>query len=340
MPGSRRSLTFVAPRSVGVRDEPLPAPHAGQVLVETLVSAISPGTELLVYRGRVPAGMPLDSTISELAGPFAYPLKYGYAAVGRIVALGADVGRDWLGQLVVGFHPHESHFVAAPGTLLRVPPGVTAEAAAFLPSAETAVTLLMDGQPIVGERVAVFGQGLVGLLCAALLARFPLAELVTLDRHPMRRTWSTDLGADRCLDPAAGEIERLRSSFDLTYELSGNPAVLDDAIGVTGFDGRVVIGSWYGDQPATVALGGTFHRSRIRLISSQVSTIAPRWSGRWSKARRLGVAWRMLAEIEPTRLITHRFPLSRAAEAYDLLDRRPDEAVAVLLTYEAPCTSA
>src|SRR2546426_8589881 len=239
MPDSRRSLSFVAPRSVGVRDEPLPAPHAGQVLVETLVSAISPGTEMLVYRGQVPAGMPLDSTIADLAGAFAYPLKYGYAAVGRIVALGADVGRDRLGQLVVGFHPHESHFVASPSTLLGVPPGVTAEAAAFLPNVETAVTLLMDGQPIVGERVAVFGQGLVGLLSTAVLARFPLGELVTLDRHPLRRTWSVDLGAERCLDPAApGEIERLSSSFDLTYELSGNPAVLDDAIGVTGFDGR------------------------------------------------------------------------------------------------------
>jgi len=295
---------------------------------------------MLVYRGQVPAGMPLDSTIADLAGAFAYPLKYGYAAVGRIVALGADVGRDRLGQLVVGFHPHESHFVASPSTLLGVPPGVTAEAAAFLPNVETAVTLLMDGQPIVGERVAVFGQGLVGLLSTAVLARFPLGELVTLDRHPLRRTWSVDLGAERCLDPAApGEIERLRSSFDLTYELSGNPAVLDDAIGVTGFDGRVVIGSWYGDRPATLALGGTFHRSRIRLIGSQVSTIAPRWTGRWSKARRLGVAWRMLAAIEPTRLITHRFPLCRAAEAYDLLDQRPDEAVAVLLTYDPPCTS-
>ena len=102
---------------------------------------------------------------------------------------------------------------------------------------------------------------------------------------------------------------------------------------ITGFDGRVVIGSWYGDRPAHLRLGGPFHRSRMRLISSQVSTIAPRFARRWSQARRREVAWRMLAETDPARLITHRFPVSRADEAYDLLDRRPQEAVQVMLTY-------
>lgn len=334
MTACRRSLYFVAPHLVAVREEPLSPPGAGEVVVETVVSAISSGTEMLVYRGRVPADMPLDSSIPALAQAFAFPLKYGYAAVGRITTLGADIGREWLGELVMGFHPHESHFLTRPAELVLVPAGVSPEAAAFLPNVETAVTFLMDGQPIVGEHVAVFGQGVVGLLTTALLARIPLSDLVTLDRHPLRRGRSLDLGAHRAVDPAAaGELERLRSSFDLSYELSGSPAVLDEAIAVTGFDGRVVIGSWYGDRPAHLRLGGSFHRSRMRLISSQVSTIAPRFAGRWSQARRREVAWRMLAEIDPARLITHRFPLSRADEAYDLLDRRPQEAVQVMLTY-------
>ncbi|MGH8906981.1 MAG: zinc-dependent alcohol dehydrogenase [Egibacteraceae bacterium] len=336
MSGCRRSLYFVAPHRVAVREEPLPPPAAGQVLVETLVSAISPGTEMLVYRGQVPAGLPLDSSISALAEAAAFPVKYGYAAVGRVARLGAEVSREWRGRLVVGLHPHESHFWASPSELIPAPPGVSPEAAAFLPNVETAVTFLMDGQPIVGEHVAVFGQGVVGLLTTALLARIPLSGLVTFDRHPLRRGWSLDLGAHRAVDPAVpGELDPLRSSFDLAYELSGSPAALDQAICVTGFDGRVVIGSWYGDRRADLSLGGAFHRSRMRLISSQVSTIAPRWAGRWSRARRLEVAWRMLAAVDPARLITHRFPVSRAAEAYDLLDRRPEEAVAVLLTYDA-----
>ena len=114
---------------------------------------------------------------------------------------------------------------------------------------------------------------------------------------------------------------------------TGWPVILRCERGCTGFDGRAVIGSWYGDRPAHLRLGGSFHRSRMRLISSQVSTIAPRFAGRWSQARRREVAWRMLAEIDPVRLITHRFPVSRADEAYDLLDRRPQEAVQVMLTY-------
>jgi threonine dehydrogenase-like Zn-dependent dehydrogenase len=96
----------------------------------------------------------------------------------------------------------------------------------------------------------------------------------------------------------------------------------------------VVIGSWYGQKRPDLNLGGRFHRSRIRLISSQVSTLAPEWTGRWSKARRLQVAWCMLEQVRPARLITHRFPLTQAAQAYALLDQHPEEAIQVLLTYE------
>ena len=330
-----RALYFEAPRCVTVREEPLAPPGDGEVMAETLVSAISPGTELRVYRGEVPRGMLVDSSIPALAGEFAYPLRYGYAAVARVAELGAGVDAAWRGRLVVSLHPHQSHFLARPSELIPVPLGLSPEEAAFLPNVETAVNFLMDGRPIVGERVAVFGQKVVGLLTTALLARLPLAGLVALDRHPLRRRWSLELGAHDAVDPAeTGVLDRLRGTADLTYELSGDPAALDQAIAATGFGGRVVIGSWYGDRPATLSLGGAFHRSRIQLVSSQVSTLAPRWTGRWSKARRLEVAWRMLAAVRPARLVTHRFPLARAAEAYNLLDRRPEEAVQVLLTYE------
>jgi alcohol dehydrogenase len=118
---------------------------------------------------------------------------------------------------------------------------------------------------------------------------------------------------------------------DLTYELSGNPAALDQAIAATGFSGRVVIGSWYGQKRVDINLGGRFHRSRIRLISSQVSTLA-QVERRWSKARRLQVAWWMLEQVQPARLITHRFPLAQAAQAYAMLDQHPEEAMQVILT--------
>lgn len=339
----RRSLYFVGPGRVEVRTEPQPDPGPGQVLVATLCSGISPGTEMLLYRNEFPGEVALDATIDALAGRFGYPLKYGYGAVGRVAAVGPQVAREWLDRLVFAFHPHESHFVAEPKVLLPVPAGLTPEVATLLPNLETAVVFLLDGAPLVGEQVAVFGQGIVGLLLTALLARMPLKVLATLDLHPQRRQLSKRLGAHLSLDPAASETwARLQAALsgegdyagaDLTYEVSGSPAALDQAIAITGFHGRVVIGSWYGRKPAELHLGGAFHRSRIRLLSSQVSTLGPELSGRWSKARLRATAWRLLMEVRPDFLITHRFDLAEAAAAYELLDRRPGEAVQVVLTY-------
>jgi len=341
----RLALYFTAPYEVSVREESLPLPAAGQVLVQTLVSAISAGTELLVYRGQAPADASIDEAIPALAGKFAFPLKYGYAAVGRVTEVGDDVGPEWRGKTVFAFNPHESLFLSSPDELMPVPFSLSPEEASLLPNMETSVNFLMDGQPLIGEQVVVFGQGVVGLLTTALLARLPLASLLTLDRYDLRRRKSLALGAQASLDPEASDsLTRLTSLLrkehsdtraDLTYELSGDPRALEKAIEVTGFSGRVVIGSWYGQKQVGLNLGGHFHRSRIRLISSQVSTIAPQCAGRWNKSRRLQTAWQMLRNLKPAHLITHRFPLAQAARAYALLDRHPEEAIQVILTCEA-----
>jgi 2-desacetyl-2-hydroxyethyl bacteriochlorophyllide A dehydrogenase len=339
----RQALYFIAPRQVEVRDEDLEVPSYGQLLVRTLVSAISPGTEALIYRGQAPQDLGLDETIAALAGDFTFPLKYGYSAVGRVESLGPGVAREWQDRLVFAFHPHESHFLATPDELLLLPPEASPDDAVFFPNMETAVTLLLDGQPLMGEQVAVFGQGIVGLLLTGLLARWPLASLVTVDLHSRRRLASETLGAHASLDPSApGAQEKLLSLLqgprpypgaDLTYEISGNPTALDQAIAATGFSGRVVIGSWYGQKRADLQLGGRFHRSRMRLISSQVSSIAPELTGRWNKTRRYHLTWQMLQEINPARFITHRFPLTQAPLAYELIDRNPAEVIQVVLTY-------
>jgi len=309
-----------------------------------MVSAISPGTEMLVYRGQWPEGVPIDASIPALSGGFHYPLKYGYSAVGRIVAVGANVDESWLDRTVFAFNPHESCFVADLDRVVPLPDGLAAEKAALLPNMETAVTFVLDGSPLLGENVAVVGQGVVGLLTTALLARLPLTCLAAFDIFSLRREASLSLGAHIALDPVDGNaFSRLTEHFvqsggdghaDLTYELSGNPVALDLAIAVTGFSGRVVIGSWYGAKRAAIDLGGHFHRSRMRLISSQVSTLSPDLSGRWNTARRMKVALNMLTRIDVANLITHRFPISQAAQAYDMLHRSPEQAIQVLLTYE------
>jgi len=341
----RLALYFTGPQGVSVREEQILAPAAGQVLVQAMVSAISPGTELLVYRGQIPADLAIDETITALSGEFRFPLKYGYAVVGHVKTVATDVAPEWKGRLVFAFHPHESCFLTSPAELVPLPATLSPEEATFLPNMETAVNFLMDGQPVIGERVVVFGQGVVGLLTTALLAQLPLGKLVTLDRYPFRREYSLSLGAHASLDPDAPDTvtqlyallqaaDRSPTGADLSYELSGNPAALDRAIAATGFSGRVVVGSWYGQKRANLELGGRFHRSRIRLLSSQVSTLAPEWTGRWTKARRLQVAWQMLEQVKPARFITHRFSLAQAPEAYDLLDQHPEEALQVLFTYD------
>lgn len=228
---------------------------------------------------------------------------------------------------------------------------------------ETAVNLVQDGAPILGERVLVLGQGVIGLLTASLLKEFPLEKLVTSDRYPLRRKASLEIGVDDSFDPRLLEenfsgsgskhqfgYAQIRSmpstnttpavnqfsyaqNFDLTFELSGSPSALNDAIALTAFSGRIVIGSWYGEKRAPIDLGGAFHRSRIQLISSQVSTIAPVLSGRWDKARRFGVAWEALRRIQPQKWITHRFPIEEAEKAYRLLDNHPEETIQVIFNY-------
>jgi threonine dehydrogenase-like Zn-dependent dehydrogenase len=197
---------------------------------------------------------------------------------------------------------------------------------------ETAVNLVQDGAPILGEKVAVAGQGVVGLLTTALLAYFPLARLLTLDNLAIRQEASHNLGAHKSI--SSNEIPKADlGQYDLVFELSGNPAALDTAIALCRQNGRVVIGSWYGTKKALVDLGGRFHHARIQLISSQVSTIAPALSGRWDKARRFEIAWEMLRRIKPARLITARHDLSEVATVYEQLDRSPKEQIQSVFVY-------
>jgi 2-desacetyl-2-hydroxyethyl bacteriochlorophyllide A dehydrogenase len=306
--------------------------------VETLCSAISAGTELLIYRGQFPKEL-ADSN-DALSSGLKYPLAYGYACVGIVKETGARVDQSLKDRLVFAFQPHTTRFIARPETLFPIPEGIGPEAACFLPNMETAVNLVQDAAPLLGERALVLGQGVIGLLAASLLSEFPLEKLAVADHLELRRkalhVGRSTLNVQRFDSGVPNFRDQVKSFLpdgaDLTLELSGSPSALNDAIGLTAFSGRVVIGSWYGEKRAALDLGGAFHRSRLKLISSQVSTIAPELSGRWDKSRRFGVAWDALARIRPGKWITHRFPLHQAAEAYRLLDENPQEAIQVIFT--------
>lgn len=329
-----RTLYFTSPKQIEIRETTLPNLKDHEVLVETICSAISAGTEMLVYRGQFPH---LNDSHDAVSSDLNYPLAYGYACVGRVKEIGKQADKSLQDNLVFAFQPHTSSFIADPSTLIPIPASLSPQAACFLPNMETAVNLVQDGAPILGERVLVLGQGIIGLLTASLLNEFPLENLITVDQFELRRK-ALHIAGEKLNVQSLSPDDLRRSTWgekkaDLTFELSGSPAALNNAIEFTTFSGRIVIGSWYGQKHAPIDLGGSFHRSRIKLISSQVSTISPELSSRWDKSRRFEVTWKALERIQPEKWITQHFSLNEAEKAYSLLDEHPQETIQVIFDY-------
>ena len=333
----RRFVQFSGPRSAEICFEPLGELQPNQVHVQTICSAISAGTELLVCRGELPESMALDTNIQSLSEQKnSWPIRYGYASVGVVTEPGDDFGSKWVGQRVFAFQPHQSHFCAMPETLIPLPEGMAAEDGVFLPNMETAVSFVMDGRPLLGETVVVLGLGVVGQLTLKLLAGLSPGRLIGVDQLSSRRDAGLKSGATAVFDPADPNLKQYFGDLgaDLLFELSGNPQAIDLAVQLAGYSGRIVIGSWYGKKQATVDFGGHFHRSNIQLIASQVSRLHPSLTGRWTKQRRMNVAVQMLIKHRPSRtLITHRPDVSEATQIYKMLDERPEEALQVVFNY-------
>lgn len=330
-----RAVVFAGPRDVQIREREIDGLGPSEVAVDVHRSAISPGTELLLYRNEVPTELPADVSIDSLDGDLTYPTTYGYATVGEVTDTGQAVAADWCGQRVFVFHPHQSQFCTPVENVVPVPSALSTDCAALMPTIETATTLLLDGTPRIGERVVVFGAGTVGLSTTRLLAEFPLESLTVVEPIEQRKELARSFGADDVLDPEGFSEEWSgREPADLVYEVSGQPAALDTAIDVVGYDGRIVVGSWYGSKESRLDLGRRFHRERISIESSQVSTIDPDLRGRWTRERRRETAFAHLERIDVEPLITDRVPLSDAPSAYDALDTAPETTIQTLLTYD------
>jgi len=330
----RQSLWFEGGGRVSVREEAQEAPGSGEILLESVVSAISPGTEMLFYNGQLEEGAAVDTTMQGYRGELTYPLRYGYSSVGRIVRAGHGVDPTLVGRLAFAFMPHASASCVPAELAIPVPDGIAQEEAVFLASAETAVNLVLDCRPLLGERASVFGLGVIGLLTAGLLARFPLACLSGWDLHALRReaaaSWGVTAADPREKPPGAG-------TEDFAVEASGSPAGFHLALSSCGFNGRLIVGSWYGRAArgqAFEAFDTLFHRNRVRIVPSQVSTIDPSLTGRWSRARRLASAWEAIRALRPGRLITHRVPFALAADAYRLIAGSPGQTIQVVLVHE------
>ena len=326
-----RALWFVAPRRVEIGSIEVVEPEEGEALVETLFSGISSGTELLAFRGQIDPDLPLDDTIGALGGTFRYPFRYGYSCVGTVTRSRSPIPE---GSLVFAFHPHQDRFVA-PAVDLVVLEGHAREATLF-PLVETALQIVLDAGPVLGTRVAVFGLGAVGATTALLLRRSG-ARVVAIDPSPWRRDLVKALG-DRDLatvDPADAHsaIESGGGPVPLVIEASGNPAALDVGLDLLAHEGVALVASWYGAKQVQLPLGGAFHRRRLTIRSTQVSTIPARLAGSWDMARRHEAVVGLLAELPLSQLASHVYPFDEAGKAYAALDRSEDGIMHVALEY-------
>jgi len=331
-----RALWLTRPREPTFRDEQVGLPGDGEVRIRAVASAISQGTEMLVYRGQVPAGMALD--LPTLAGSFSFPIKYGYALSGEVIDVGDGVVDLSPGDPVFALHPHQSIALAPADVVTRLPGGLDPTQGVFVANVETALNVIHDAGIRLGEVVVVFGLGTVGLLICQLLGLSGAGLVIGVDPIAARRDLAERLGTDVAL-PADNDLVRQVKELtggrgaDVAIEVSGAGVALQQAIDVVAVEGTVVVASWYGTKPVTLTLGEHFHRGRVRLRSSQVGRIAPEQSARWDYRRRMATVIDLLPRLHLGELITHRIPFAEAAAAYRRVDERPEEVVQVVLEY-------
>jgi 2-desacetyl-2-hydroxyethyl bacteriochlorophyllide A dehydrogenase len=311
------AVTFTAPRRVELVAVDLPAPGEGEVLVHTEWSGISGGTEMLAYRGEVDPDWPLDETLGALAGSFRFPFRYGYSCVGRVERSRAPLAE---GRRVFAFHPHQDAFVVPAAEVIPVD-DLDPRRATLLPLVETALQVVLDAGPVVEDVVVVTGLGAVGLLVAVLLRRGG-ARVVGVEPAEDRRAVAAGLGvhavAPSELAPVLADVAP--AGVPLLVEASGRPDTLRAGLPHLAHEGEALVVSWYGTKEVTLPLGAEFHRRRLRIRSTQVSTIAAALAGRWTVARRRAVARDLLAELPLDALATHAFAFPDAAAAFAAVD--------------------
>ena len=275
-----QALWYSGPGQADIRQETLAPPGAGDVRVRALFGAISRGTEALVLAGRVPESEFERMRAPFMAGNFPYPVKYGYATVGRIEG-GTEA---LLGRTVFTLHPHQNVFNIPASAAMVLPENLPPQRAVLAANMETALNAVWDAAPGPADRIAIVGAGVVGSLVAYLCGRIPGTEVTLVDINPARAELAKALGV------GFAKPETANGDCDLVVHSSGHAAGLGTSLALAGEEATVLEMSWYGDASVAAPLGGGFHSRRLRLVSSQVGRIAPSHRPRWTHGRRLAAA--------------------------------------------------
>lgn len=291
--------------------EPLTPPAAGEVLVRARHGAVSRGTELLVYRGQVPASEFERMRAPFQAGTLPGPVKYGYVSVGVV----EEGPVELMGRDVFCLFPHQDRYVVPTSAVLPLPEGLPPARAVLAANLETALNGIWDAAVLPGDRVVVVGAGVVGLLTAWLAAGVRGCEVEVVEPLPERRSIGQLLGL-RCVAPDAAT-----GDADVVVHASGSPLGLRQALSLAGFEARLVELSWFGACEVSLPLGEAFHVKRLRIVSSQVGSVAARQRARWTHARRLQLALRLLTDARLDALVTGHCPFAALPELMQSLER-------------------
>jgi threonine dehydrogenase-like Zn-dependent dehydrogenase len=295
------------------------------VVVRTLYSAISRGTEAIIFNGRVPVSEYARMRAPFQAGDFPGPVKYGYASVGEIER-GALKGRT-----VFVLYPHQTRYVVPAHSAYVVPPTIPVARAVLAANLETAINGLWDARPHIGDRVVVIGAGTVGCLTAWLAAKTAACDVELVDINPARVSVAHRLGV-RFSTPEASD--RRPDSADIAIHTSGSPDGLALALRLAAFEATIVEMSWYGSTPVPLALGEGFHSKRLTLKSSQVGVVAPTARARWNTRRRMELALALLADPKLDAVITGESLFEQLPETLARLAEAPGDTICHRIRYD------
>jgi 2-desacetyl-2-hydroxyethyl bacteriochlorophyllide A dehydrogenase len=346
-----RIVQFTGPRQVEVAEAasaPLPPGH---LRVRTRYSGISAGTELTAYRGTNPyltrTWDPEARLFRDDAAGIAYPVAgWGYSEVGEVTEISPELagtpGLPAVGDLVWGIWGHRSEGIVPVERMIghRLPDGLDPLAGAFARVGAIAYNAVLAADLHLGEDVAVFGQGVIGLL-ATRLAQLSGVRVTAVDALDARLDAARHYGAVHTLNARSGGVaEAIRQrtdgrGADVAIEISGAYPALHEALRSVTTGGRVVASGFYQGDGAGLRLGDEFHHNRLQLICSQIGGVPPQLSQRWSVERLQATFLRLVAEaaVDTQPLVSHLVPVAEAAGAYTLLDERPADALQVVLEF-------
>ena len=332
MATDERAFWLVEPGRGEIRPVRLPEPGDDEVLVRTLCTGVSRGTETLVFRGEVPASQWDAMRAPYQEGDFPAPVKYGYLNVG-VVEQGGDDTADLVGRTVFCLYPHQTAYVVPATAVVVVPDDVPPERAVLAGTVETAVNALWDAAPLVGDRVAVVGAGMVGCSVARLLGRFPGVDVTLVDVDPTRADVARSLGVGFARPDESDELPL--GDCDLVVHASATSAGLQTSLDLLRAEGTVIELSWYGDSTVQLSLGGTFHSGRLGIRASQVGTVSPARRGRSTFSQRLELALELLRDPGFDALITGWSPFDDLPEVLADLANGSRSAICHSISYTA-----